>query len=292
MHKALGGSKKHMDYAKKTYGPVKEETEQVEEGLIGGQKKLDKNHNGKLDSQDFKILRGKKKMQENHEYEDGDMSITQLKQIKAHADWILEMLKPETDMPEWVQAKITIAADYLSTACDYLHVEMNEDTQYPGLEKEDKPGKVKTAVVKLHPKGVESETVEGWKDTKKPTKESFDDEGFLTPTKISYSDFAMMLEGRAQYTVKLHHPEKGHTIFKTYAVEKGEDEHDVKRRAQSEPSHSGYEIHSVRKKDTDTYEADDENDNVGTKAPGKRGPKVGSKRGPRTNLGSSKLHNK
>ena len=108
---------------------TKEETEQVEESLIGGQKKLDKNHNGKLDSQDFKILRGKKKMQENHEYEDGDMSITQLKQIKAHADWILEMLKPETDMPEWVQAKITLAADYLSTACDYLHVEMNEEVE-------------------------------------------------------------------------------------------------------------------------------------------------------------------
>jgi len=64
-----------------------------------------------------------------HEYADGEMSIHQLKQIKAHADWILEMLKPDTDMPEWVQAKITLAADYLSTACDYLHVEMNEEVR-------------------------------------------------------------------------------------------------------------------------------------------------------------------
>ena len=32
-------------------------------------------------------------------------------------------------MPEWVQAKITLAADYLSTACDYLHVEMNEEVR-------------------------------------------------------------------------------------------------------------------------------------------------------------------
>ena len=60
-------------------------------------------------------------------YADGEMSIHELKQIKAHAEWILEMLKPDTDMPEWVQAKITLAADYLSTACDYLHVEMNEE---------------------------------------------------------------------------------------------------------------------------------------------------------------------
>ena len=70
-----------------------------------------------------------KEDKDNLEYADGAMSIHQLKQIKAHADWILEMLKPNTDMPEWVQAKITLAADYLSTACDYLHVEMNEETE-------------------------------------------------------------------------------------------------------------------------------------------------------------------
>jgi len=109
---------------------------------------------------------------DSHEYADGEMSIHELKQIKAHVEWILEMLTPETDMPEWVQAKITLAADYLSTACDYLHVELNEGAQYAGLEKEDKPGKVKTAVVKLHPKGVGSETVEGWKDPKKPVAEA------------------------------------------------------------------------------------------------------------------------
>jgi hypothetical protein len=49
---------------------------------------------------------------------------------------------------------------------------MNEGTQYAGLEKEDKPGKIKTAVVKLHPNGVGSDTVEGWKDPKKAVAES------------------------------------------------------------------------------------------------------------------------
>jgi hypothetical protein len=65
---------------------------------------------------------------DSHEYADGEMTIHELKQIAAHSGWILEMLKPDTDLPEWVQAKITLAADYLSTACDYLHVEMNEST--------------------------------------------------------------------------------------------------------------------------------------------------------------------
>ena len=37
------------------------------EELVGGQKKLDKNHNGKLDKMDFKLLRKKKKMMESEE---------------------------------------------------------------------------------------------------------------------------------------------------------------------------------------------------------------------------------
>jgi len=39
----------------------------IEEQLKGGQKKLDKNHNGKLDSQDFMMLRGKKTNKEIEE---------------------------------------------------------------------------------------------------------------------------------------------------------------------------------------------------------------------------------
>jgi len=39
----------------------------VEEELKGGQKKIDKNHNGKIDGQDFKILRGEKKVEEEIE---------------------------------------------------------------------------------------------------------------------------------------------------------------------------------------------------------------------------------
>lgn len=49
-----GGGKQKDEPEKKE---VKEETEVVEEELTGGQKKLDKNKNNKLDAQDFKILR-------------------------------------------------------------------------------------------------------------------------------------------------------------------------------------------------------------------------------------------
>jgi len=44
---------------------------------------------------------------------------------------------------------------------------------YAGLEKEDKPGKLKTAAESPHEKGVNIDTVEGWKDEKKPVKEAY-----------------------------------------------------------------------------------------------------------------------
>jgi hypothetical protein len=42
----------------------------VEEELKGNQKKIDKNHNGKIDGQDFKILRGEKKVEEEIDMDD------------------------------------------------------------------------------------------------------------------------------------------------------------------------------------------------------------------------------
>lgn len=39
-------------------------SKQMEEELVGGQKKLDKNHNGEIDAQDFKIMKGQKSSDE------------------------------------------------------------------------------------------------------------------------------------------------------------------------------------------------------------------------------------
>ena len=60
---------------------------------------------------------------------EGDMAVTQLKTICRHAEHLMKMLKPDTDLPEWVQAKITKAEDYISTAHDYLMSEMKEETE-------------------------------------------------------------------------------------------------------------------------------------------------------------------
>lgn len=121
------------------------------------------------------------KESKDYEYADGDMSITQLKQIKAHSEWILDMLKPNTDMPEWVQSKITLAADYLSTACDYLHVELNE----AALKKVGQP----VDVDKVHAAGQEPHEEKFETVKKKTVKEEYDEEGNVTYSKVSFSQF-------------------------------------------------------------------------------------------------------
>ena len=60
---------------------------------------------------------------------EGDMAISQLKSIGRNAEHLLGMMKPETDLPEWVQSKITLAQDYMQTAHDYMTTEMTEQVE-------------------------------------------------------------------------------------------------------------------------------------------------------------------
>jgi hypothetical protein len=66
---------------------------------------------------------------------EGEMVMSQLKGIMAHAEQLHDMLKPDTDLPEWVQSKITLAYDYIQTAADYMATEMKEETQIDELSK-------------------------------------------------------------------------------------------------------------------------------------------------------------
>ena len=65
------------------------------------------------------------KEKQEYDYE-GDMARSQLRSIIANAQAVHDMLKPDTNMAEWVQSKITLAADYISTAADYMQSERNE----------------------------------------------------------------------------------------------------------------------------------------------------------------------
>ena len=56
----MGENLENMETEKQSMGGMEEE-------LVGGQKKLDKNHNGKIDKQDFKILKGQKASEANED---------------------------------------------------------------------------------------------------------------------------------------------------------------------------------------------------------------------------------
>jgi hypothetical protein len=55
-------------------------SKQMEEELVGGQKKLDKNHNGKIDGQDFKILKGQKSETTEEEEECDECGNSEMKE--------------------------------------------------------------------------------------------------------------------------------------------------------------------------------------------------------------------
>ena len=83
----------------------------------------------KKDVKDFastkhKGLPEKKKVKENYdkgEYDyEGDMAKTQLKGVIRNAQELHDLLQPADNLPEWVQSKITLAADYIQTSADYM----------------------------------------------------------------------------------------------------------------------------------------------------------------------------
>jgi hypothetical protein len=66
------------------------------------------------------------KEKQEYDYE-GDMAMSQLKSIIANAQRMHDMLKVDTNLPEWVQSKITLAEDYITTASNYMQGEMSEE---------------------------------------------------------------------------------------------------------------------------------------------------------------------
>ena len=64
-----------------------------------------------------------------YDYE-GDMAKSQLRSIIANAQTVHDMLEDTTNIAEWVQSKITLSADYMSTVRDYMQAEkVAEETE-------------------------------------------------------------------------------------------------------------------------------------------------------------------
>ena len=63
----------------------------------------------------------------DHEYSDPHMAVNQLKTIMHNAEELMDMLGDKTELPEWVESKITLAEDYIMTVANYMRSEMHEE---------------------------------------------------------------------------------------------------------------------------------------------------------------------
>ena len=70
---------------------------------------------------------------EKTEYDyEGDMARGQLQSIINNAQRVHDMLKDNDNLPEWVQSKITLAEDYISTVANYMMSEIDESVKEVG----------------------------------------------------------------------------------------------------------------------------------------------------------------
>jgi len=110
-------------------------SENPTEALKGGQKKIDANKDGKITGDDFKLLRSKKSVTEEVDYE-GEMAKSELYRLVKNSQELMQMLDDDTQLEAWVQSKITKAADYISSVSQYLDFQaankpgIDEKTEY------------------------------------------------------------------------------------------------------------------------------------------------------------------
>ena len=90
-----------------------------------------------------------KEEKDSREYDyEGDMAISQLKSIITNAQRLHDMLKPDTNLPEWVQSKITLAEDYVLTAANYMEGELSEEAEHTNCGTPECCGECDTPKVK------------------------------------------------------------------------------------------------------------------------------------------------
>jgi hypothetical protein len=92
----------------------------------------------------FDVLEEAVKSIDQGEYDyEGQMSRTQLQTTMRNCQDLIGMIKNNDNMPEWVQSKITLAQDYISTVRDYLQSkeELDEGKVYDPFTKKMVPTK-------------------------------------------------------------------------------------------------------------------------------------------------------
>ena len=95
-----------------------------------------------------------------YDYE-GDMAKSSLRTIARNAQMMHDMLDENTNLPEWVASKITLAEDYIVAAAQYMQSEMSEEVELEEGNRENKDKKntvVQNIGKKLTPAGYSDES--------------------------------------------------------------------------------------------------------------------------------------
>ena len=72
------------------------------------------------------MLKLKDLLESHHDRNEGKMAKYDVKEIAQDAMDVFKMIDEDDDLPEWLEAKITKAADYMNSVKDYLTHHMNE----------------------------------------------------------------------------------------------------------------------------------------------------------------------
>ena len=122
-------AKTHYDAANQ----AKDRTEKRMAGVTGAIKRFNKEEL----SADyvFNMLEEAAKAIDKGEYDyEGQMARTQLQTILRNSKDLVDMLSDDDNMPEWVQSKITLAQDYISSVRDYLQSREELEEQFDMIE--------------------------------------------------------------------------------------------------------------------------------------------------------------
>ncbi len=102
-----------------------------------GSEGTDLDEDGDIDPDDWKMARGKairERISEGEEYceeeddSEGEMAQGDLRSAARNALLIDSLITEQSDIPEWVQGKLTLASDYLRTVSEYM--------QHPGTDRD------------------------------------------------------------------------------------------------------------------------------------------------------------
>jgi len=135
---------KAKELKQQDYHPVKQMSEIVMPQVKGDLGALDKDSFAKKHGVSKSVAKQKLATEAKDEQEygyEGDMALNQLATLIRCGEMIRDMLKPDTDLPEWVQSKITLSTDYIQTAADYLYSEMKEEVVTEMDKSQTPPGR-------------------------------------------------------------------------------------------------------------------------------------------------------